>query len=165
MKHVFLVRHAKAGAGDEGTPDFERPLSKRGEREAHEMGARLAARRPRIDRLVSSGAARAIATAHLLGASLGYPADAIQIENRIYEDDAGDLLMRIRGFEAPWERVILVGHNPVITDLANALTDEIIDNVPTCGVLEIAFEGDDWSQVAVGAGRLTHYDFPRHPSD
>jgi phosphohistidine phosphatase len=162
MKRLYLVRHAKAGGRDTPTPDFERPLNRRGERDVPMIGERLARRAVRPDRLVASGAVRAMSTARALADVLKYDVKTIDEDNRIYAADAGDLLALVRGLRNDWESVMLVGHNPAITDLVNALTDEIIENVPTCGVLEIIFDADDWTRIEVGAGRLAAFDYPKN---
>ena len=162
MKRLLLVRHAKSSWKDAEMPDFERPLNKRGERDAPAMGARLASRKVRPDGLISSGALRAITTARALAEAMGYPADRIVVDDGVYGTDAGDLLALIRKVDNAWESVMVVGHNPTMTDLINALTDTIIDNMPTCGVAEIVFDGDDWAKIDVGAGRVVAFDCPKH---
>ncbi|MCE9615720.1 MAG: histidine phosphatase family protein [Lentisphaerae bacterium] len=162
MKRLYLVRHAKSSWQESTLSDFDRPLNRRGERDAPQMAERLARRGVRPDRLLSSGAVRAITTARVLAEALKYPASAIEENNRIYEADAGDLLAIVRALDRQWDTVMVVGHNPAMTDLVNALTDEIVENVPTCGIMEIVFDGDDWAGIDIGGGHLAAFDFPRN---
>lgn len=161
MKRLYLVRHAKANSIDIEMPDFDRPLTKRGEKDVPMMGGRLAARKVRPDGILTSGALRALTTAKMMAEAIGFAAERIVVDNRIYEADAGDLLGLIQGVDQGWESVMLFGHNPAMTDLVNALTDEFIENVPTCGIATIDVDCDAWAEVVVGTGRLAAFDFPK----
>jgi len=165
MKRLFLVRHAKSSWQDTKVVDFERPLNRRGEHDIPIMGERLARSGIKPRYVLSSPAVRAIATARALTAALGGDPDRIEQRPGIYEADAGDLLAMVRAFPADWDLVMVCGHNPAITDLVNALTDEIIENVPTCGFAEIVFETDTWSTVGVGTGQLTLFEYPKGEFD
>ena len=81
MKTLFLVRHAKANPPQQGLPDHDRVLNDRGRRDAPEMGRRLAQRGLRPDLVITSTAARARATAHLLAAELGARGLALVVAN------------------------------------------------------------------------------------
>lgn len=165
MKRLFLVRHAKSSWQDTKVVDFERPLNRRGEHDIPIMGDRLARRGIQPRHILSSPAVRAITTARALVEALGGAPDQIEQRPSIYEADAGDLLAMVRTFPAHWDLVMVCGHNPAITDLVNALTDEIIENVPTCGFAEIVFDSDDWSAVGVGTGQLALFEYPKGEFD
>lgn len=157
---LYLVRHAKA-VNDEGLRDFDRPLHKRGAKDIPRIAGRLSSRGVKPDQLISSDACRAITTARLFAEALHYPASEIVEDHGIYQADAGDLFRIIHGFNPAWRQVVLFGHNPAITDLANALTDAMIDNIPTCGVMEVAFEGE-WAALAASDGEALFFDYPQH---
>ncbi|MDH3806604.1 MAG: histidine phosphatase family protein, partial [Gammaproteobacteria bacterium] len=65
MKTLTLVRHAKSSWKDSGLSDRERPLNKRGERDAPVMGKRAAAAGLRPSQIISSPAVRAWTTAKI----------------------------------------------------------------------------------------------------
>ncbi len=97
MKRVYLVRHAKSDWKRIGLADRDRPLNKRGKRDAPVMGQRLAARGVKPDLIVTSPAKRARKTAKVFAKELGYPKDEIVVEERVYEGGVEDLWDIIRG--------------------------------------------------------------------
>lgn len=164
MKELILVRHAKSSWKDPALRDHERPLNKRGKRDAPEMGERLAQRGCNADLFVSSSAVRALETARSFAVKLGYPPEDIQTEERIYLASVGELLEAIRGVKASVETLMLFGHNPGLTDLANLLGTREILNLPTCAVLHLRFDIDAWSGLEEVSGEEVTYDFPKKMS-
>jgi phosphohistidine phosphatase len=57
---------------------------------------------------------------------------------------------------------MLVGHNPSLTDLANNLTGGVTDNLPTCGVVRMTYEVDDWKEVGQSQAKLILFDYPKN---
>jgi len=161
MKHLILVRHAKSSWKDPNLDDHERPLNKRGERDAPRMGARLAKREILPDLIVSSSAVRALETARIVAKKLGYRRKKIVVESRVYGASVTDLLEVIREGDDAVKTLMLFGHNPDLTELANRLGAREIDNIPTCGVLQLGFDTDKWQKVGEVAGREMLYDFPK----
>jgi phosphohistidine phosphatase len=165
MKRLTLVRHAKSSWKDPGRADFDRPLSKRGKQDAPRMGERLAARGQRPDLILSSPARRARKTAKEIARKIGLPSERLVLEEKIYEAEPEALLEVVQSLDDRWENVMLVGHNPGLTDLGNLLADCEIANIPTCGVLCLDFAAAAWHNVAHGAGTLVFYDYPKKPSE
>lgn len=161
MKHLILIRHAKSSWDEPALSDIDRPLNHRGKRDAPLMGGLLKARGLVPDRIVSSPAKRARKTAKLIAREIGYDAEAIDIRGSVYMQGVPALLTLVQGLSDGWERVYLIGHNPDLTDLLNALADESIDNVPTCGIAAIEFAVESWSHIMAGAGRLALFDYPK----
>lgn len=165
MKRLTLVRHAKSSWKDVELADFDRPLNKRGKGDAPRMGERLARRGLHPDLLLSSPARRARQTAEAIAAQLRLDPTVLRFSAPIYEADPEALLELIRGCEERWQHLLLVGHNPGLTELGNLLADCGIDNLPTCALLVIDFEVSSWRQVAPGAGALLLYDYPKNPAE
>ena len=161
MKEFVIVRHAKSSWKDSGLDDRERPLNKRGERDAPEIGARLARRKDRPDLIVSSPAARALETARIIAKMLGYPRKEIAVEERLYGAGIDELLDVIRNADESAATLMLFGHNPGLTELANHLGPREIPNLPTCGVLHLRFEADIWAAVGYARGDEVLFDFPK----
>lgn len=161
MKLLVLVRHAKSSWDDPALDDVERPLNPRGLRDAPRMGLQLERRRSTPDHMVSSPAQRAHATAEIFAERLGYPRPDIAIEPRIYEAGVKDLLDVIRHLDDAHDVVILFGHNPAVTSLVNVLTGAGLDNVPTCGVAEIAFDVEYWREASADQATLVEFDYPK----
>ena len=161
MKLLTLIRHAKSSWKDPGREDFDRPLNKRGKRDAPDMGQRLARGGAIPELIVSSSARRAADTAREIAAQLGSGAVELVFEPGLYLASAGQLLDAVRGVDEHVEHAALVAHNPGITDLVNALTDVRVDNVPTCGIARLRLEVERWSDAEFGRGQLLDFDYPK----
>ena len=161
MKVLTLVRHAKSSWKDANLSDLDRPLNKRGRRDAPMMGGRLAERDYFPDVIVSSSAVRALATAEAIAEEIGYPRSEIVVDERIYGADVTDWLEVIHTLGDAWDRAMCIGHNPGLTDLVNYLADDQIGNVPTCGIVDLVFDVDSWTLV----GRIdpvgVDFDYPK----
>ena len=152
VKDLILIRHAKSSWKESSLDDRERPLNRRGERDAPEMGARLARRRWRPDQIVSSPAVRALTTARMIAKKLDYARSDIVVEERLYGASVVELLDVIRKADESATRLMLFGHNPGLTELANHLGPREIPNLPTCGVLHLRFDADVWPVVGYARG-------------
>ncbi|MGD8996918.1 MAG: histidine phosphatase family protein [Anaerolineae bacterium] len=161
MKTLTLVRHAKSSWKERGLPDHERPLNKRGRRDAPMMGERLAQRGVEVDLMISSSATRAVTTAEAIAEELGYAWDEIVIERRLYEAYAEEIL-EVIGEQDDWvDHLMLIGHNPGLTSLANFLSTHDIENVPTCGVVELRYHIERWAEVGETEPAEVDFDYPK----
>lgn len=161
MLQLILIRHAKSSWSEPGLSDFGRPLSRRGLDNAPMMGRVIKNKGLAFDRIVSSPAQRAITTARLIAAETGYPERAIATREDLYDASVDTLLDCVQSLDAREPRTALVGHNPGLTQLYNALTGETLDNLPTCAVAVIEFDLDDWRAVHPGLGRATLLEYPK----
>jgi phosphohistidine phosphatase len=160
MKLLTLIRHAKSSWKDIELADHERPLNKRGKRDAPEMGHRLAAIDFAPDLVISSHARRARSTAKTIIAELRL-APKLRIEPRVYLSGTNELLQLIHELDEELHHVALVGHNPDFTDLSSILGRADIENVPTCGVVRLELDVATWREVDRGCGRLIDFDYPK----
>ncbi len=161
MKHLYLIRHAKSSWADPSLTDFNRPLNKRGKRDAAFMGKRLRDSCIQPDMLLSSPARRAKKTARIICDAIGYDKGTIQYLEEIYTADLDTLLGVIRNTASEINALALVGHNFVITDCAEWLTGRTLTAIPTCGIVSIGLENIDWPEVAEKEGRLLFLDYPK----
>jgi len=139
-------------------PDKERPLNERGKRDAPDMGKRLAKRDVKPELILSSPARRAFATAKIIAKSLGYKLKNIVVDDRLYPGAADEILNSIHRLDKQLDRVMIVGHNPALADLAHRLSSEI-DRMPTCAVAKFRFDVKAWSMVdtsSLATVRLEH---------
>ena len=162
MKTLFLVRHAKSSWDDISLPDRDRPLADRGKRDVAKMGKRLADRDAKPDLIVSSPAVRALATAQTIAKGLGCKRKDIVVNDRLYARQADDLLDVIQELGEKLERVMLVGHNPELTELAHHLSNEIT-HMPTCAVAQISFDTKSWSDIGKIKPVQVALDYPKKP--
>jgi phosphohistidine phosphatase len=161
MKRLVLCRHAKSSWKNSSLGDIDRPLNKRGRKNAPEMGRRLIKGGVKPDLIVSSPARRAYKTAVFLARECGIPDKEIRIINAIYDAYPLKLLEIINGFDTIHDQVVMVGHNPETTVLANLLGRLKIENVPTCGVVVLDFAAGSWAEIEEGKGALFFFDYPR----
>lgn len=161
MKRLLLCRHAKSSWKDITLEDIDRPLNKRGKRDAPEMAKRLNSQGIRPDMIVSSPARRARKTARQIAKITGLGKKNVILLEKIYAASPRELVEIINTFDDAAAVVLMVGHNPEITILANALSDLDIDNVPTCGIVTLDFKVASWKEVGKSKGTLVFFDYPR----
>ena len=164
MKTLYLLRHAKSSWNFDELSDQERPLNDRGRDDAPRMGQALAKRGIRPDAVVSSPAVRAMTTAVLVARELQYPHDKIVVEPDIYGADVDGLLTIIHNLPDAANSVLLVGHNPTITDTANELSPSSVDEMPTAAVVCLRFACERWEDVSKANGEFYFFDYPRNVS-
>ena len=165
MKRLTLVRHAKSSWKDPSLDDFDRPLNQRGERDAPVMGRRLRARGARPSMILTSPAKRALRTVRLIAEAIGYPVEFLQREPELYLADAATILEVIAREADGCQEILVCGHNPGMTDLANRLTASRIDNVPTCGIVAMEADVDSWVDPGETEWTLDYFDYPKRLPD
>jgi phosphohistidine phosphatase len=153
MPTLIVLRHAKADSAP-GTPDFERPLTARGRRDARAAGDELRAGRRLPDRVMCSPALRTRQTLQEL--RLDAPVD---YEDRVYDNDPQAILDLLRTQADEPGTLLLVGHNPSMHRLVLDLGGGTDAGFPTAATAVIDFDGE--SDLWPGAGRLTAYWTPR----
>ena len=162
MKTLTLVRHAKSSWKDTSLSDRDRPLNKRGKRDAPEMGRRIVAAGIRPSLIVSSPAVRAWTTAKIIADEIGYPREFLQRDNGLYLATVNGILDVIVTQDVGFSSLMLVGHNPGFTDFANYLVPGLTNNMPTAAVVSVEIDSDDWSLYDKPPIELLLYDFPKN---
>jgi phosphohistidine phosphatase len=153
---LALIRHAKSDWGDAGLDDHDRPLNDRGIRDAPRMARALAETGFRPEVILSSTALRARTTAEAFAAQFGV---GVSLDPELYGAPGSALLSAAAASAA--QRVIVVAHDPGMTDLAEQLSGGGIAHMPTCAVGTFTWDQDDWEVVhAVDAADWT-FDSPR----
>lgn len=161
MLSLILLRHGKSDWGDPMLDDFDRPLAPRGLRNVPEMGRRLARRGPAPNLIVSSSALRAISTARAVARELGYREDRIVEAPSLYLASPNEMLSVARRTGADARVLMLVGHNPGMTDLANMMDDVRIDNMPTAAMLCVEFDAPTWAEIEPADAHALWFDYPK----
>jgi phosphohistidine phosphatase len=153
-RRIYLMRHAKS-SWKEPLPDHDRPLNRRGKRAAKLIGKALAERGIRPGLILSSSAKRARATAKRLRRALGLPTVPLATEPRLYGADAEEILGVIRRLDDGVDGVVLIGHNPSLSDAAVLLSgNERFDWLPTGALIGLSFDVDRWENVSPGKGEV-----------
>jgi phosphohistidine phosphatase len=161
MKVLTIVRHAKSSWDDPSRRDHERPLNKRGHRDAPEMGHRIAEHGIRPSLIVSSTAVRAWSTAKAVAKAAGYPYEFLEKEPHLYHASVDRILDVIRAQDERCSNLMLVGHNPGFTDFANFLVPGLTNNLPTAAVVSVEIDRDDWNLYERPSVRLLVHDWPK----
>jgi phosphohistidine phosphatase len=165
MKRLTLLRHAKSDWSLPGQNDWDRPLNKRGQRDAPDMARRLRARRLKPDLILTSPAVRALTTATVMARELKVPAAHVIQDERLYLASPTDLIAVIRELGGESKHLMVFGHNPGMSDCANRLSaGDHIDNLPTCGVFTARFDIRSWADLDWNSGQEAEFDYPKnHP--
>ncbi|MDP3149612.1 MAG: histidine phosphatase family protein [Ignavibacteria bacterium] len=158
MKILYIVRHAKSSWESGITKDFDRPLNNRGNHSADIMSKFISEKEIKIEKIVSSPAKRAITTAKIFAKALKINESEIQLEEKIYEASLKTLLEVVHELDDSVSSVMLFGHNPGLTSLANNFGAKI-DNLPTCAIVAFEFDAAHWDEVK--KGKLLFYEYPK----
>jgi phosphohistidine phosphatase len=161
MKILTLVRHAKSSWNHPDLNDRQRPLNARGERDAPDMGQRIVAHGIRPSLIITSPATRAWTTAKIIASEIGYPIEFLQREDSLYLASLDDLLGAVVAQETGFNSLMVVGHNPGLTEFANFLIPGLTNNLPTAGVVSVQIDQDDWNFHQQPKAELLVLDYPK----
>jgi phosphohistidine phosphatase len=161
MKTLYLVRHAKSSWKYPNLDDFERPLNKRGRKNAPFMGEILKKLKVAPDLIISSPANRAATTARIIAANINYPLENIQYSETIYEFSQGALIQVVKYIDDDVSKAMVVGHNPALNDLANYFGDRPISNIPTAGIYCLDLNIASWTRIRENCGQFKFFEFPK----
>ncbi|MBN1665829.1 MAG: histidine phosphatase family protein [Anaerolineales bacterium] len=145
MRTLLLLRHAKSSWKEPALADYERPLSRRGRRDAPRMGALLVEMGLEPEWICCSSAKRARQTAEAVMDACRYDGE-IEYREDLYHAGLGDFLEAIRDLPADCTRVLLIGHNPGLEELLDWLTDES-EWLPTAALAQIELNLDAWQDL------------------
>ena len=165
MKSLYLLRHAKSSWAEHGLSDRQRPLAERGLRDAPLMGERFSARGEHLERIISSPALRAHSTAQLFAEAGGFPPGEVVLEPDLYFLGSGSIGDVILSQDDQLQSIMLVFHNPDITQFVNSIDYEVsIDNVPTCGLIKLGCDIAHWRDWSSTSTAFEYFDYPKNLS-
>jgi phosphohistidine phosphatase len=147
MKTIYLVRHAKASWDEPGVSDADRPLIPKGVKNTKLIVDFLLKRESSIDLIISSPAVRAFETAKIVAEGLNYPVNKIKIDRKIYDGYYDRILDIIYGTSNDLNSLMIFGHNPTITNLANLFLHPGIEAMPTSCIVCLSFLVDKWEEI------------------
>jgi phosphohistidine phosphatase len=167
-RHLLVLRHAKSAWDDPTVDDHDRPLAPRGEAAGRKVRAYLEGRPERPEVVLCSSAVRTVQTLDAIRPALSERA-VVSVEGGLYLADASVWLRRLAALDDEVTCAMVIGHNPGLEDLADALVgagpaelrDQLAAKFPTAALAKISFKGA-WSDLAPGRGRLDAYFQPRH---
>jgi len=165
VRNLILVRHAKSDWSVPGLKDFDRELNARGSNDAPRMGRKLYEMDVRPDLIISSPAMRAKQTAEFIAEQIRHDFDKILFNPDVYEASVRSLLSIINDIPDEHQKVMIIGHNPTFTYIAEYLTKKPFDNIPTCGMVDIEFSFSSWKEVSGDTGNLKWFIYPKSVLD
>ena len=161
MKTLTLIRHAKSSWNNASLTDFDRPLNKRGIRDAPIVGTAIDRAGITFDRVLCSDASRARQTLSLLSHGVTVDEGVIEYRHDMYGASAHHSLSCIAEQADSVSDIALVGHNPGMEYLANNLADEHVGAMSTCNVVQVEVDCDSWSDLPGLTGNITLIIRPR----
>jgi phosphohistidine phosphatase len=165
-RHLLLLRHAKSDWDTGVAEDFERPLARRGKKDARRMGQWMHREGLTPDYVISSPAVRAKETGYRVCKQLGIPEKDIHFDRRLYEADVTTLLAVLAECPRGRNNVMLVGHNPGLAELLAWLWGEKIampedgNLLPTATLARLRMP-KDWTRLEYACGRMIFLTRPR----
>lgn len=167
MKRLALLRHAKSSWDDPALADFDRPLNQRGLEAAAVTGAEMRRRGLAFDLVLASPARRVVETIEHAERRLGEPLDP-RFDERIYGASAAALLEVVQGVDESLGRLLLIGHNPGLQELAamlaeagEPLRESVASKYPTAALVLLELPVERWEEVRPGTARIADFLRPR----
>jgi phosphohistidine phosphatase len=161
MKTLYLVRHGKSSWENMMHQDYERPLLPKGVKRTKKVASFLSEKNVVPDLIISSHAVRAFETAKIIAGKLGYPQGKICVSEDLYFLGQRAMENLIFGLDDKVNSVMLVGHNPDMTNFANSFLVEQIDYMPTTGVVCVNFKTIHWTDIFLAAREILFIIRPR----
>ncbi|MGC9521583.1 MAG: SixA phosphatase family protein [Anaerolineae bacterium] len=145
MKTLLIMRHAKSSWKHAGMPDHDRPLKKRGERDAPRMGRLLVEENLVPQLIITSTAKRARRTAKMVAKACGYAGEVV-LEHDLYAAGPMGLIRVLRNVDDRYHRVMVVGHNPGLEVFLEVLTGEA-EWLPTAALAHVELPIGSWRKL------------------
>lgn len=161
VKKLHLIRHAKSSWNNSYLADIDRPLNERGMRSCQTMAAKIAEAGCPFTDVFCSPAVRARSTIEQISETLADRRIDWQVDNALYTFDFQDLLRWCRGVDDVIAQIVIIGHNPAMTDFINEMSDRTIENLPTCGYAQLWFETQSWQTLPAKSAKLVSFLKPK----
>jgi len=160
VKTLLILRHAKSSWSDPALADHDRPLNKRGKKDAPRIGALLRREDLVPELIISSTARRARATAEIVAEHSGCEGQ-IRLERDLYASGPEAYLQVLAALPDEYRRVMVVGHNPGLEELLEALTGDY-ERLPTAALAQVRLPIKRWRELAEEtSGELVHVWIPK----
>ncbi|NPV39881.1 MAG: histidine phosphatase family protein [Anaerolineae bacterium] len=145
MKRLLLMRHAKSSWKETEVPDIERPLKKRGTKDAEKMGKLLRNKKLVPDLIISSTAERAVKTAEIVAQASKYEHEIIFSES-LYMAEPSAILKAVKEHGKKKKTVMVIGHNPGLEAFLQILTGKV-ESLPTASIAYLAAKLENWDDL------------------
>jgi phosphohistidine phosphatase len=157
---LYLLRHAQSAEKQFGESDKDRELTSHGMREALQIGTWLRMQNLFCDAYVCSTATRAKATGEYLAEAMQIPMEKFVWDDDLYNASARTLFGSVTKGSDEYKSLMIIGHNPALSYLAEYLTKKEIGQIVPSGLVMIKFQVDSWQLITEGSGELVNYIYP-----
>ncbi len=113
------------------------------------------------DLIITSTAKRARATAKQFRKAFNLGKQLMWRDNRLYLASTNMMIDVVKELSGDYNVVWVFAHNPGMTDLANSFSDRFIENVPTCGIVKLEANINDWADLNPYNTRMTDFYYPK----
>ena len=161
QKQLFIVRHGKSSWKYESIDDIDRHLKEKGIHDAYKMAKRLKDKKIKPDLIISSPAARAYHTASIFARTLDYSPEDITIQSHFYPGDDSKIINTIKELDDNVDSVMIFGHNPAFTDVANLFLSDNLDKLSTSGIAMVYFNTTSWKDIDKDNVEQVEIDYPK----
>lgn len=164
MKQILLMRHAKSSWENPDLKDFDRPLAKRGLNDAPRMGKYLREIKYKPAMVISSPAQRAKETTQLSMEAAKVDDEQISWNEDLYFGSARDYVLAIQSAPDEYERIMLVGHNPLMESTTGVLAggqDKTAVRMPTAAIVCLESFANTWKSIAPGTCQIKWMMIPK----
>jgi len=158
---LHIIRHGKSSWDYERIGDIDRPLTERGIDNAYLMAQRFYSSYSMPDLMLTSPAIRAMHTAIIFARVLRVPFDRLSVHDTIFASGEKKVFDLISKTPPQVKRLMLFGHNPALTNLANMFLQKKIVNIPTVGIVTLQFNAPDWSEITPMNLTREYFDYPK----
>ena len=162
MKTVHLIRHAKSSWKDLTLGDIERPLNKRGREACQIMAEPILEAGCQFQQVYCSIAIRAQMTIEGISRALVNYQFGWELDESLYTFNSHILLHRCWELDDSFDDVVLVGHNPAMTEFCNIMGNRTIAKLPTCGYAQLRFPQNSWSSLSPGNAETVSFLTPKN---
>ncbi len=164
MKRILIMRHAKAEKDYVDKTDFERDLTEKGRKAAKIVGEKLLELGIIPDYIIASAASRTTQTAEIVADQVGYKKD-IDLRRDYYFGDENEIIEDIKLIDNEVDTVMIVGHNPTVTYLANILSDDQdFIQMKTANLAVFECDINKWNDFHPDFCKMIHFIDHRHIS-
>jgi phosphohistidine phosphatase len=162
VKKIHLIRHAKSSWDDPSLNDIERPLNPKGIKSCGVMASHILDAGCQFTSIFCSPAVRAQSSIELISQSIPEISIQWQTEQDLYCFDSGSLYDWCRVQDDSLSELVIVGHNPALTDFCNELSSSDLKNIPTCGYVQLtALSKSSWQEISETGFELTSFIKPK----
>lgn len=160
-KYLSFMRHAKSSWRYPELHDYDRPLNERGLADAPIMGRKLKKMGISPDMILCSPANRAISTARIICDKINFSLHKLKLDDKIYTATSWQMLDIIKAIDNKYESILVIGHEPMISQTIEILTGVSIEKFPTCAFLQMELSISKWSEIIAESGLIKTFEYPK----